>query len=168
MLLKRIFVFLNLSLLVCFGQAQTTKSAKETQPKTSGEERLVWLDWNEGYAKAVKSGKVVLVDAYTEWCGWCKKMDRDTYTQAEIIHKINSDFVPVKFNPEVENRVYKIDTMTLSGVQLYGLLTQGNATGFPTTYFIFPARKKIMLEVGYKGPEAFLGILNQVVEQGKK
>jgi thiol:disulfide interchange protein len=48
---------------------------------------LTWYGWNEGYAKALKEGKIVLVDAYTDWCGWCKKMDRDTYTNPTIIKK---------------------------------------------------------------------------------
>jgi thiol:disulfide interchange protein len=52
------------------------KPAQTPAPKAE----LKWYGWNEGYAKAVKEGKIVLVDAYTDWCGWCKKMDRDTYS----------------------------------------------------------------------------------------
>src|SRR4051812_21578649 len=64
-------------------------------------DKLVWYGWNEGYEKAIKENKIVLVDAYTDWCGWCKKMDRDTYANPEVIKKLNQHFIAIKFNPEI-------------------------------------------------------------------
>lgn len=141
--------------------AQTPKSTAEPA-------KLVWVDWNEGYEKAIKTGKIVLVDAYTDWCGWCKKMDRDTYSNPEVIKKINANFIAIKFNPEIEGKTYKIGDETFTGAQLYGLFTQGQSTGFPTTYFIFPAKKRILLDAGYKAPEGFLQVLETVVQESKK
>nr|MBP7512354.1 DUF255 domain-containing protein [Bacteroidia bacterium] len=68
--------------------------------KTKDDE-LKWYKWNEGYPVAQKDGKLILVDAYTDWCGWCKKMDRDTYSNPDIIKKLNKHFVVIKFNPEL-------------------------------------------------------------------
>jgi len=164
MKMMRSVLAIVLLLWLNFAIAQQPKTTEKTIQ--SGE--LVWLDWNEGYEKAVKSGKILLVDAYTDWCGWCKKMDRDTYSKPEIIQKINASFIPVKFNPEITDRSYKIGTESFSGSQLYGFLTQGNSTGFPTTYYIFPAKKRIMLDAGYKGPEDFAKVLDQIVLEGKK
>ena len=64
--------------------------------------KLQWFEYVEGYNKAKAENKILLVDAYTDWCGWCKVMDRETYTNAEVIAALNQDFVCVKFNPEVE------------------------------------------------------------------
>jgi len=132
------------------------------------EEQLAWLGWNEGYEKAVKTDKILLVDTYTDWCGWCKRMDRDTYTNAEVIKKINQYFIPVKFNPELKDIVYKIDEQTMSGRELYAQLSQGQSTGYPTVYYIFTKKRQILLDAGYKGPKDFLKILDDAIEQSKK
>lgn len=153
-------------LFTALGYAQATK-AQNTKEQESNE-KLVWLDWNTGYEKALKTGKIVLVDAYTDWCGWCKKMDRDTYANPAVIKKINAGFIPIKFNPEIEGMTYHIGEEKFSGAQLYGLFTQGQSTGFPTTYFIFPAKKRILLDAGYKGPDAFLQVLDTVIGESKK
>lgn len=131
-------------------------------------EPLKWYEWNEGYEKAVKEGKIVLVDAYTDWCGWCKRMDRDTYSKEEVIKKINQHFVPIKFNPELTDKTYKIGTETYSAQQLYYMLTHGNPTGFPTVYYIFPKKMSISIDPGYKGPEAFLQALDTAVASAQK
>jgi thioredoxin-related protein len=163
MLSKRIPAFLLLFMLSLGAFAQNDKN-----PKKNATEELEWLDWNEGYEKAVQAGKIVLVDAYTDWCGWCKRMDRDTYSQPEVIKAINADFVPVKFNPEIPGKTYKVGDRSYSPEQLYTLLSQGNATGYPTIYYIFTAKKRIVLDPGYKGPQDFLNILHNMVDEGKK
>jgi thioredoxin-related protein len=131
-------------------------------------DKLVWENWNEGYEKAIKSNKILLVDAYTEWCGWCKRMDRDTYTNPEVIKKLNEHFVIVKFNPEIENINYKVGDQTLTNKQLYGLLCQGKSTGFPTTYYITPAKNSLVIDAGYKGPDDFIKVLDTAIENAKK
>lgn len=104
------------------------------------DEALTWYEWNQGYPLAVKQQKIVLVDAYTDWCGWCKKMDRDTYSNPEVIKKLNKHFVVIKFNPELPDKTYDIDGQTYSPREFYMQLSRGESTGFPTTYFINPKR----------------------------
>jgi uncharacterized protein YyaL (SSP411 family) len=130
---------------------------------TNTDKELKWLDWNTGYPLAKKTNKIILLDAYTDWCGWCKKMDRDTYTDPIIISALNKDFIIIKFNPEIADVQYDLDGVKISGRELYSQLTQGKSTGFPTTYFIQPNKKQIQLAAGYLGPEDFLKILDQIV-----
>jgi len=104
-----------------------------------------------------------LVDAYTDWCGWCKKMDRDTYTNSDIIKALNKDFIVIKFNPELENIVYELDGNKITGRELFGQLTQGKSTGFPTTYFIQPNKKQIQIAAGYLAPNDFMKVLAQAL-----
>lgn len=127
-------------------------------------DELKWLDWNTGYPLAKKTNKIILVDAYTDWCGWCKKMDRDTYSQPEVIKILNKDFVIIKFNPEISDVVYDLDGVKISGRELFGQLTRGKSTGFPTTYFIEPNKKQIQIAAGYLGPDDFLKVLAQAKE----
>jgi uncharacterized protein YyaL (SSP411 family) len=131
--------------------------------KSNNKTELKWLDWNTGYTLAKKENKIILVDAYTDWCGWCKKMDRDTYTNLDVIKALNKDFIVIKFNPELENIVYELDGNNFTGRELYGQLTQGKSTGFPTTYFIQPNKKQIQIAAGYLAPNDFLKVLEQAL-----
>lgn len=137
-----------------------------TQAQTKTDE-LKWYNWNEGYPIAVKTGKIILVDAYTDWCGWCKKMDRDTYSNADVIKKINQNFIAIKFNPELKELTYKVDSITYTASELYYQISRGESTGFPTTYFLNPVKKSLMIDPGYRDAPTFIEILNKVVSDNK-
>lgn len=121
-------------------------------------QKINWLTWNEGYVKGKKSNKIILIDMYTDWCGWCKRMDRDTYAKLEIIKIVNKDFIPIKFNPE-KPFTYNVDGSKYNGRQLAGLLARNQRVGYPTTFFFFPASKKIYLESGYQDASRFKNTL---------
>lgn len=129
-----------------------------------GKKELKWRTWNDGYAELKKEGKIGLVDVYTDWCGWCKRMDRDTYEDKGIVKQIKRDFIPIKFNPEAEG-IYYIDNNAYSGPQLYYMLANNQRSGFPTTFFLIPKGGVMYVEriPGYQGPDAFEGILNKIV-----
>jgi uncharacterized protein YyaL (SSP411 family) len=129
----------------------------------SAKDELTWYKWNEAYPLAQKEDKILLIDAYTDWCGWCKKMDRDTYSNAEVIKKINKHFIAVKFNPELRDLTYDIDGQTFSARDFYAQLTRGENTGFPTTYFINPKKKSLFIDPGYRNAETFMQILDKVI-----
>lgn len=125
---------------------------------------LNWYSWNEGYKKAKQTNKILLVDIYTDWCGWCKKMDKETYSQAEVINLINKYFIPVKFNPEKTNISYEVEGSFYDGRQLHAMLVNNQPTGYPTTVFLFTKERKLYLQPGYQGPDQFIQLLNKYVE----
>jgi uncharacterized protein YyaL (SSP411 family) len=121
-----------------------------------------WLDFNEGYAIAKKKNKIMLVDVYTDWCGWCKKMDRDAYAKPTISAIVNSDFIPVKFNPEITNVTYSFEGKNYTGEQLAGVISNYQISGYPTTIFIYPKQKKSEVVVGYKNADQMAPILAEM------
>ena len=123
-----------------------------------------FLSWNEGYPLAKETNKILLIDLYTDWCGWCKRMDRDTYANPEIIDLINKHFVAVKFNPEKTNINYDVEGKTYNGQQLYAMLIQNQRSGFPTTVFIFTKEKTLYLEAGYKDAANFAALLKKYMD----
>ena len=86
-------------------------------------ESIAWrADLSSARAEARKTGKIMMIDVYTDWCGWCKKLDTDTYTEAKVIAG-SSSFIPLKINPETS-------TDGAAFVKTYGV------SGFPTILFV--------------------------------
>src|SRR5262245_22644244 len=74
---------------------------------------VAWRGWDEGLAAAASGSRFVIVDVYTDWCGWCKRMDKDVYARTEVSDYLNSHFVMVKLNAESPERVkYSGQSMT--------------------------------------------------------
>ena len=116
---------------------------------------------------AQKQGKILLIDAYTDWCGWCKRMDRDTYANADVVKKLNQHFIAIKFNPELSDLKYKVDSQTYTASEFFGQLNRGESTGFPTTYFISPVKRSLLMQPGYLGPADFMSVMDKVISDNK-
>uniref|UniRef100_A0A3Q2YUK7 Spermatogenesis-associated protein 20-like TRX domain-containing protein n=1 Tax=Hippocampus comes TaxID=109280 RepID=A0A3Q2YUK7_HIPCM len=65
--------------------------------------------------------KKVFIDIYTDWCGWCKKMDKDTFQNPEVAAYMNENFLMVKMDAEGKD---PIDPLHLT--HLHGLLLNGH------------------------------------------
>lgn len=143
----------------------TTKGAGDTaaEQKKAVSGKLQWYEYADGYNKAKAENKILLVDAYTDWCGWCKVMDRETYTNAAVIAALNQDFVCVKFNPEVE-MTHSFGKYNLKSNELLYWLSNGQPGGYPTSYFVFhPAKNdERASQAGYLPPDQFLKLLAEV------
>jgi uncharacterized protein YyaL (SSP411 family) len=137
-----------------------TSSIVLAQESISSGGSVKWYSWNEGYKKAKQENKIVIVDVYTDWCGWCKVMDKKTYTDATVISKIQKKFITIKVNPEKDQNL-SYDGKVYSGQELINLLTNNGIEGYPTTIFFFPKSKKMFMEVGYLSVERFNPILDK-------
>ena len=56
---------------------------------TGEPQKIKWVDFNTGLALAQQTGKMAVIDCYTDWCGWCKVMDKKTFSDPKIIERIN-------------------------------------------------------------------------------
>lgn len=74
-------------------------------------EKINWLTFEQAVELARKNPRKILIDVYTDWCGWCKKMDAETFSHPVIVRYINANFYAVKFNAEQrENVVFQNHT----------------------------------------------------------
>jgi thioredoxin-related protein len=90
------------------------------------------LRFDEALKTAKKENKKVIVDVYTDWCGWCKKMDREAYSNSEIKKIIEDNFIIVKLDAEgnAKNN-YNGKSYTDAGLAEYF-----QVSGYPTTVFL--------------------------------
>lgn len=127
---------------------------------------LKWLDFQTGYDLAVKENKMMFIDMYTDWCGWCKVLEERTFNDAEVKPVLNDNFILVKFNPELQGR-YMVGTTVMDGNDLKMFLTQSKPKGYPTT-FVWASPKtnqEIEMIVGYVEVKPFLKIINKYVKK---
>jgi len=124
------------------------------------EHDLQWLSFDKGLAEAQKSDKKILVDVYTDWCGWCKRMDRDVYANDKVASYLMQQYVLVKVNAESSEELhYKGKTYSEMG------LAQGfKVTGYPTILFLDPNGNHITSLPGYVKADEFLGIVKFIGE----
>ena len=114
-----------------------------------------WRSWDAGLREAGTTGRPVLVDVYTNWCGWCKRMDRDVYARADVQDYLARKFVTVKLDAEnnaaarYEGRVYTSRT----------LAARFGVTGYPTTLFLSAKGAQLGNVPGYSPPQDFLLLL---------
>jgi thioredoxin-related protein len=134
---------------------QNAEAVEEAKPFA-----LNWLSYNEGLALAEKENKYVLINFYTDWCGYCKKMDKETYSNEEVKSILNENFVIVKVNAESENKVIE-NGEEISERELARLY---QVSGYPTTWFLESNHSQIAPLPGYVTTEQFIPVLNYIGE----
>ncbi len=67
--------------------------------------KVKWMSLTEAMEKVKKEPRPILLDFYTDWCGWCKQMMKTTYADANLASYINTYFYPAKFNAESKDTI---------------------------------------------------------------
>ena len=76
-------------------------------PAAASDNEIHWItNIDELQAKMQQHPKKVIVDIYTGWCGWCKRMDASTYKDPEIIKYVSENFYAVKFDAEMRQTIH--------------------------------------------------------------
>jgi thioredoxin-related protein len=127
-------------------------------------EGLKWKSYSEGRKEAKADGRKVLIDVYTTWCGWCKKMDRDVYGNDTIREYILEHFVPVKLNAESQT-AHEVDSVSVTERQISGAY---GISSYPTTVFLEEDGSTITVLPGYVKAGMFLHVLEYIAEEQYK
>jgi thioredoxin-related protein len=139
MITKFIFLFFSLS---AYAAASELIHFKDT---TSS--------WDDVKSIAAKEKKLIFIDAYTDWCSWCKVMERETFSDSVVANFINEKFIPVKYEMEtgfgaVMSAKYRVN-------------------GFPTFLIFTPDGKLVNRILGYLKSKEFLEKLNIALDPAK-
>lgn len=146
----------------------------KTKPASQPVATVKWYTIEEVQELNKKNPRKVYIDMYTDWCGWCKVMDKNTFTDAQVIDHLNSNFYPVKFDAEGKEEVMfkdKAYSYVANGSRGYhelaATLMQGKLS-YPTSVFLDEELNLISPLPGYLTPERMIPVLEFIGEDHYK
>ncbi len=135
------------------------RSLKAEHLNTGG---LEWTTFDRLAKNPPKDKKKYFVDVYTEWCGWCKVMDKKTFTDPEIQDYLKKNFHIVKFDAEQRENIsfkgkeYQWINGGRKGINQLAIELLGNRMSYPTMVYLDENMNKITSSPGYKTPEQLI------------
>ena len=161
--MKRIKTFLiailATTLMAAFVYAGDTTADKKDEAKEVEKAEIQWVRYDKGLATAKEEGKPILIDFTTSWCGWCKKMEREAFSDERIIKMLNDEFVPVRVDGDSKEQLdiegYIITEKALTS-QEFGV------RGYPMFWFLESDGTRIGPLRGYQQTEPFFKALTFV------
>ncbi|MDT0645765.1 thioredoxin fold domain-containing protein [Zunongwangia sp. F260] len=142
----KIFTFLIIAIFGAASQAQ----------------EIEWMSMNEALDAQKENPKSIFMDAYTSWCGPCKMLDSNTFSNKDLAQYVNKHFYAVKFNAEgpeeieYKDRVFKnpkYDAERSGRNSTHEFASAMRISGYPTMVFFDQKGEMIAPVVGYRTPE---------------
>jgi len=122
----------------------------------NGQEKIKWYSLQEAIELNQQVSKKFMIDVYTDWCGWCKRMDATTFLNDEVATYVNKHYYPVKFDAELKDSLtlgnqtyYFIDNGRRGYHEVAAILTKGRLS-YPTIVYLDEELKHIGIEPGFK------------------
>lgn len=151
---------LALSLITMLVANKASAQVHQASYSEASESPVTWMTFEEAVERSKTEKRKIFIDVYTDWCGWCKVMDKNTFSEPMIAKILNEEFYPVKFDAEQkEDIVFNGTTFKFvpSGNKGYHQLAAAllnNQLAYPTVVFLDEEFRMIQPLQGYqKAPE---------------
>ncbi|MDF1867179.1 MAG: DUF255 domain-containing protein [Saprospiraceae bacterium] len=130
-----------------------------------------WMTFEEAVKASETAPKKIMIDLYTDWCGWCKKMDKTTFEDPKVVKYLNDNFYAVKFDAEQKEEInfnghqFKWVAGGRNGIHTlaYSLL-DGNLS-YPTVVYLNERFERIMISPGFKEAPGMIKELTFAAEE---
>ncbi len=152
-------MLLPLWLSTSFVGKENPEKPVETKPS------IQWLSFEEAVLLNKTQPKKIFIDVYTDWCGWCKVMDKNTFTDPKVIAYMNTYYHAVKFDGEqradvtFQGNVFKFIARGNKGYHELAASLLGGKLSYPTVVFLDDQFRMIQPLPGYQKPENLLPVL---------
>jgi thioredoxin-related protein len=160
--MKRIFLA---STVLAAAFALMAMVQRET-PAPAEESPVKWMTFEEAVEKSKTEKRKIIIDVYTDWCGWCKVMDKNTFSDPEVAKLLNEKFYPVKFNAEqtadvtFRGTTFKFVPQGNNGTHQLAAILLNNQLSYPSIVFVEEDFKSVSPIPGFKKREEFHKMLS--------
>lgn len=127
--------------------------------------QVKWLTFEDAVEQSKTDPKPIFIDVYTDWCGWCKKMDAATFNDPKVAKVLQNEFYPVKFNAEQQESIlfndytFKFISNGRRGYNELAVALLDGKLSYPSVVFLNEKMERITILPGYKGPDDFYPIV---------
>lgn len=160
--MKNIFLLLFSVTITISAAAQTTK--------------INWMSWDEAVAANKKEPRLIFVDTYTDWCGWCKRMDQTTFVHPVIVDYMNKYYYAVKLDAEMKDTInfngYQFVNNNPGGKRSTHMLAASlldNKMSYPSFVFLNEKFERLQIVPGYQQApqfEIYMRFFKEAVPKG--
>jgi len=129
-----------------------------------------WYSMEEAEKLNKQQPRKIMIDVYTDWCGWCKKMDKETFNHPVIAKYLNENYYPVKLDAESkEDIVFNSTTFkhVAQGAKGYHELAAGLLNGqmsYPSIAYMNEKMELLSVVPGYKTAQWLEPVLSYIAE----
>jgi thioredoxin-related protein len=152
--MKKIFLSLMAGAVLMLATAMKVENHKPDEVEVN------WITFEQAIEKSKTEKRKIFIDVYTDWCGWCKVMDKNTFNDPAVAKMLNDKFYAIKFNAEQREDVvfqgttFKFIENGRSGYHQLAAALMNNQMSYPTVVFLDEEFKMIQPLPGYrKAPE---------------
>lgn len=147
---------------------QAASVSRQVMGDPAGE--IKWMTWDEAVVSNQLEPKMLFIDVYTDWCGWCKVMDKQTFTDPNVVNYINDNYYAVKFNAENEDPVtfrgqeFKVVEGGRRGIHTLAYALLEGQLSYPSYVYLNANFQRVNVSKGFKQAEPFLAEMKAVTE----
>lgn len=152
---------------ILFGNSLGQIQINESNLQTS----IEWLDLEAAADRNKEEKKFFFIDIYTDWCGWCKKMDQSTFKDSAVVAYMNENFYAVKMNAESKDPIaykevlYEYKMFNGKGYNELAVNLLSGKMSFPSFVVLSKKEVKIGTLIGFQKPTELLLALKGYVEK---
>lgn len=156
------------SVILFFSITACSAQPKEDDKPGNNPDGIQWLGFEEAVKKSESDKKKIFIDVYTDWCGWCKRMDATTFKNDTVVDFMKKNFHSVKLNAESRDTIrfrdqvfvfrpeYKANEIALS-------LLSGKM-GYPSFVVLDENFSMLNVIAGYQTPDQLIPALQHFTE----
>ena len=130
---------------------------------------IKWYSMEEAMELNKENPKKIFIDVYTDWCGWCKKMDASTFMDPEVVEVLNDKFYSVKFDAEqkedleFQKTIFKFDTkLGRRGAHQFAYELLNKRMSYPSYVYLDKDLNRITISPGFKEVEQIMTELRYI------